>query len=222
MNDSSSEEIDCAKLSCSELAARLRALGEDTTARLLGVDRPAKRAGLCSGFARRQSIEIDGSVGDFLFLLGAEANIAVRGNVGRCAGHSMVSGMISVHGNAGDYLAAYAKEGFVAVLGHAGDRCAQSLVGADVLVRSKVGEQAAYGMRGGCLVLGNGAGKNLGEGMSGGVIFVRGEVKSVAEHLRAIRLKDADAMRLSLLLVRAGIKADGADFKALRVRASQA
>jgi glutamate synthase domain-containing protein 3 len=217
--DDSAIELNCAELTSRELAKQLRSSTVDTAFRLVDVDHKQRLGGVGAGLSEEINVDIHGSVGDFLFLLGGNATFSVRGHVGDCSCHSMLSGQVVVHGNAGRCLAAYATGGFVAVLGNAGDRCGQGLAGADVLVRSKVGNLAGLGMRDGALVLGNGAGEQLGQGMTGGVIYVRGEVKSKAETLRSVRLKDADTMRLSLLLARAGIKANGADFKAYRAKA---
>ena len=130
----------------------------------------------------------------------------------------MVSGQITVQGNAGRCAATYAQGGFVAVLGQATECCGLGLDGADVLIRSRTGDRAGWNMRSGTLVLGNGTGDELGTGMTGGVIYVRGEVKSKSSAIRLERFKDADAMRLSLLLARAGIKANSAEFKVYRAK----
>ncbi|MEM7558812.1 MAG: hypothetical protein AAF394_06785, partial [Planctomycetota bacterium] len=67
-------------------------------------------------------------------------------------------------------------------------------------------------------VLANGAGENLGIGMTGGAIYLRGEARSVAPDLRVERMRDADSMRLSLLLARAGVRGDIKEFKLYRPR----
>ncbi len=153
-------------------------------------------------------------------MLSQSALVEVHGNAGVCCGHSLASGTVLIHGSAGDGLGAFATGGFIAVFMHASRRCAMELAGAEVFVRRVVGDEAGYGMRDGVLVLGNGAGENLGLGMTGGVIFVRGDVKSVAPTVRPARMKDAEALRLSLLLARAGIKGSAADFKGFHPRKS--
>ncbi len=218
MTASESITLNCAELSSRELARKLFELKGDSAVRLLASPASRPPSSLCSGLTEHLSIEIDGNVGDFLYLLGAEANIEVHGNAGDCVGHSMVSGGVTVRGSVGHSFGAFASAGFLTSLGQAGDFCGRGLVGADVFVRSKVGSFAGFEMLSGTLVLGNGAGENLGTGMTGGVIYVRGDVKSICPGLRGVRLKDADAMRLSLLLVRAGIKANATDFKAFRSR----
>ncbi len=206
---------DCSGWSSAELAQRLRALDAGATVELSGYSQQPDQAGLLSGQSQRLTIDVAGEVGHFLYFLGAEASIHVRG-VGDCAGHSMRSGRLAVSGNAARSLAAFAKGGFVAVLGQAAERCGEGLAGGDVFVRSRVGAMAGYAMRGGTLVLGNGCGERLGEEMTGGVIYVRGEVASKGANLRVDRMKPADSLRLSLLLADAGVKASGGDFQVFR------
>ncbi len=74
-------------------------------------------------------------------------------------------------------------------------------------------------MTAGDVVLCNGAGDEVGLNMRGGTLFVRGEVRSFAPQIRMFRMKDTDSMRLSLLLVRAGIKGDAKQFKVYRPKA---
>jgi len=215
--------LDSTQLSPRQLMERLRAVESEASVQIeLGGAEGVAPAGLCSGLAEHIQVEIMGSVGDFCYTLGAEAALEIRGRAGDCLGHSMLSGQVTVHGPAGRCVAAYARGGFVAVLGQAGECCGLGLQGADVLVRSRTGDKAGWGMRGGTLVLGNGAGEELGAGMSGGVIYVRGEVKSKSSSVRVERFKDTDALRLSLLLARAGIKASGAEFKVYRAKGTAA
>lgn len=216
MNADAAIHWNCADWSPSELNAKLRELAAGTSVGLAGYTPRAGQVGLCCGLEQRVSVEVAGDVGDLLFFLGAEASLDVRGNAGNGLGHSMRSGRISVTGSVGNSAAAYATGGFIAVLGHAGAHCAHGLSGADVFVRSRVGEQAAHGMRDGTLVLGNGCGEMLGSQMTGGVIYVRGEVASKATGLRLDRMKNADLLRLSLLLAEAGIKSQGSEFQVFR------
>ncbi|MEZ6138260.1 MAG: hypothetical protein R3C53_25535 [Pirellulaceae bacterium] len=196
-----------------DLHAQLENLADDTSVQL-EVDEPFH--GFGAGLDQALTIAIAGNVGDFAFLLSERAHYDVAGNAGRCCGHSFASGSVLVHGSAGDCLAAFATGGFIAVHNNAADRCGMELAGADVFVRRSVGDDAGYRMRDGALVLGNGAGENVGREMTGGLIFIRGDVKSTAPHVRPARMKDAEALRLSLFLARAGIKGGGADFKVYR------
>lgn len=197
------------------LHERLNACAEDMSVR---IRMNQAVHGLCAGFDRPLSISIEGNVGDFAFLMSDRADFEVQGNAGVGCCHSLSSGSTLIRGRAGDSLGAFARGGFIAVHGTAGRRAGLRLVGADVFVRSTVGDEAGYGMRGGTLVLGNGAGEQVGLGMSGGLIYIRGDVKSVADSARQVRMKDAESLRLSLFLARAGIKSAGAEFKVYRAR----
>ena len=73
-------------------------------------------------------------------------------------------------------------------------------------------------MRSGNLILGNDAGPDLGLDATGGTIYLRGEAASIAEGMREVKMKDADSMRLGLLLVRAGIRAATKEFRIYRPR----
>lgn len=176
-------------------------------------------AGFGAGVAIEQAIiKVDGSVGDFAFLLNEETSWDVHGNAGQACAHSITSGRVLIRKHAGDYLAAFGVCGFVVAYGKAGDFVSHRGEGADVLVRSTVGKFAGSQMKSGVLVLANGAGEELGQGMTGGEIFVRGDVQSVSGDVRHNRLKDTDSMRLSLLLARSGIRGDIKEFKLYRAR----
>jgi methylamine---glutamate N-methyltransferase subunit B len=198
-----------------ELHAQLSSLATDTAVHLVVEKRIA---GICAGLDHQVSVAIDGDVGDFAFMLSDKTNYDVSGSAGICCGHSFASGNILIRGSAGNCLAAYATGGFIAVHAKAGKRCAMGLAGAEVFVRRATGDEAGYCMQEGALVLGNGAGENVGFGMTGGIIYIRGEVKSVAPHARQVRMKEAEALRLSLFLARAGIKSGNADFKVFRAK----
>ncbi|MCA9193574.1 MAG: hypothetical protein KDB03_17500 [Planctomycetales bacterium] len=161
-------------------------------------------------------LECEFDLGDFVFFAGTMADVRVAGDVGKSCAHSIASGSLLVRGNAGAYLAAFATGGYVAVLGKAGDRCGLGNSGAEMVVRGDVGDDAACGMSDGVLVLGRGAGKNLGLGMTGGLILIRGQAESIAPDVKKVRLKDADNLKTSLLLARAGIKATGVEFTGYR------
>jgi methylamine---glutamate N-methyltransferase subunit B len=177
---------------------------------------PRKIDCLAPGLNAPLSIQVDGELGDFAFAICEQVDIQVHGNIGKFAGHSMVSGSIQVNGNVGDGFAAFAMGGFLATIGKAGNRVAMGLAGGEVIVRSDCGDEAGLGMSNGTLVLGNSTGVNLGLGMTGGVILVRGVAKSLAPEMREFRLKDADALRLGLLLARAGIRAVAKEFRLYR------
>lgn len=178
----------------------------------------AGQAGLATGLRTSLKVRIEGNVGAYFALLNAGGNLEIAGDVGPACGHSMTAGDVLVRGHAGDSLAAFACGGFIGVHGTAGQACGLGLGGADVVVRQSVGAQAAYGMRAGNLVLGSDAGDQLGEGCTGGTIYLRGNAASIASNLREVRMRESDAMRLGLLLVRAGIKSATREFRVYRPR----
>ena len=207
--------LNAAEFTDAALGERLRSVAAESTVEVAVSSRlNGFGAGLELGF----SLKVTGDLGDFALLMCEHVDVDVRGNVGHACGHSLSSGSVLVRGSAGNCLAAFATGGFLAVHASAGDRCGFRLAGADVFVRSSVGRDAGFGMTAGTLVLGNGAGEGVGHEMTGGLIYIRGDVKSVSEHARQVRMKDAESLRLSLFLARAGIKGKPDDFKVYRAR----
>jgi len=171
---------------------------------------------VASGWQVNNAIVLDGDLGDYCLshFHGAEAD--VLGSIGHCGVQAIQSGAVIIRGHAGNAIAAYGTGGLVAVYGNAGKRAAVALDGADVLVRGSVGTQAAYAMRSGSLIIGGSAGAELGQGMTGGVIYIRGEPASVAKQLREVKMREADRMRLGLILLKAGVKSTGREFRVFR------
>jgi methylamine---glutamate N-methyltransferase subunit B len=197
--------------------AHLRAWAE-APPETLTLQGAAGQPGLATGLHLPLSLKIQGNCGPFAGLLNAGGELDIEGDTGTACGHSMSSGSILIRGNAGDSLGAFARGGFIGVHQSAGDRCGLMVDGADIVVRLGVGRCAGYRMQSGNLVIGGDAGEELGYGCVGGTIFLRGNAASLAPQLKEMRLRDADAMRLSLLLVRAGIRAATKDFRMLRPR----
>ncbi|MEM7475969.1 MAG: hypothetical protein AAF483_13330 [Planctomycetota bacterium] len=208
--------IECSSLNARAIGEKLREIEPEASVVLRGVD--GRLSGFAAGVESEFNATVAGSVGDFAFMLCQEADWEVDGAAGHCCGHSLASGRVLIRGPAADYLGAFIQGGFIAVLGGAGNRCGYRNAGGDILIRSLVGNEAGAYMSAGDLVLANGAGENLGHGMQGGVIYLRGDAASIAPCVRHERMKDADSMRLSLLLARAGIKGDVKEFKVYRPR----
>ncbi len=205
------------ELSSIELNRQLREtdwqVGEE--AEIVGAEgQPAVAAGIIHSI----KIIVHGVIGDYGFAMIDGSECEVVGDVGAACGHSLLAGSILVRGHAGSALGAFGVGGFVATHWSAGDRCAMCNAGTEFVIRSDVGRQAAWGMKGGTLVIGADAKEGLGDSMTGGTIYIRGKAESVAPHLKENRMKDADSLKLGLLLVRAGIKADPKDFRVYRVR----
>lgn len=200
-----------------ELNAELRATEFESGAEAEILDADGQVA-IASCLKQPIRLIVRGPVGDYGFALNDGSDLETVNDVGAGCGHSMRSGSILIRGHAGSATAAFASGGFVGIHWSAGPRCAVGMLGAEVVVRTQVGAQAAFCMRAGSLVIGGDAGGDLGYGMTGGTIFVRGKVESVSAQLRETRMKDAHSLKLSFLLVRAGIKADPKDFRVYRVR----
>lgn len=172
-------------------------------------------AGLAAGVDRGYTLKVDGAGGDYVMLLASELETEIVGEVGVGCGHSMVSGNLLIHGRAGDYLGCYAQGGLITVYKSAGHHCGEAAGGVDIVVAGRAGDYAARGMSAGVMVLGNGAGKQLGIGMRGGVLYVRGKVGAMSDDVKAARMKEADSLRLSLLLARSGLKGKVDEFRVL-------
>lgn len=217
MAESELATLDCTGLDAAEVLAQIQALESGTQAVLTGIG--CNSTGFSAGISLEGSLLVQSSLGDFACSMSDIENLEIDGDVGDSFCHSFRGGRALVRGQAGEYVAAYSQGGFVVVHGVAGFRCGYRLDGAEIFVRGTVGNEAGALMKDGALVLGNGAGADTGKGMKGGTIYVRGDVESFADHVKPIRMKDADSMRLSLLLARAGIKGGVIkEFKAYRPR----
>jgi glutamate synthase domain-containing protein 3 len=174
---------------------------------------------VASGWQLKNPIAFDGNLGDYCLshFCGTEADVI--GNIGHCGAQSIQSGAVIIRGHAGNAVSAYGVSGLVAVYGNAGKRAAVALDGADVLIRGSVGTQAAYAMRSGSLIVGGSAGAELGKNMLGGVIYIRGDVASTASHLQEVKMREPDRMRLGLILLNAGVKSTGREFRVFRPEA---
>jgi methylamine---glutamate N-methyltransferase subunit B len=169
-----------------------------------------------AGLRRVHEIALTGPVGDYGFCSFGDGECRIEGTVGNYFGHSIHSGIIIVNGHAGHSLGALGIGGTIAVYGNAGDRVATCLRGGEVLVRGSVGKHAGIGMQNGCLIIGGNAGPNLGHQMRHGTIYLRGDAESVSSDVEEHRLREPDRLKIGLLMLKAGIKASGKDFKVYR------
>ena len=210
------EPLDLRNIGRSTINAQLRGLVEhDRPVSILGA---AGHSGLATAIAQPIRVMINGSVGAFCGMLNAGADLDISGDAGQACGHSLSAGAILIRGHAGTAVGAFAGGGFIGVHGTAKEDCGLCLNGADIVVRQSVGARAAHGMRRGNLVLGSDAGHELGKDCVGGTIYLRGSAGSIADCLREVRMRESDAVRLGLLLVRAGIKGTAKDFRIYRPR----
>lgn len=210
------QQIDATDLTMDQLLIQLEQLDSNCKIQIVGA--AEREPGCLAGLNKACEITVQGSIGRFGLMASQQATVVVAGNADSGCGHSLQSGSILIRGDVGNYLAAYAVGGYLAVHGRARDFVGYCLSGADVLVRSRSGNCAGARMRSGTLVLGNGCGEELGKGMSGGTIYVRGEIGSIAPSVQMGRMKETDSIRLSLMLVRAGIKTTLEKFQVFRTR----
>jgi glutamate synthase domain-containing protein 3 len=208
--------FDASGLTSDQLLNQLAGMSSDAKVRVIGLSE--ELCGTLAGFDQSLEVNFASGIGPYAFMAARQAAFEVESNVAIGCGHSFQSGSILIRGDANNFLAAYAVGGYIAIHGRAGDYVGYGLAGADVLVRSRCGNGVGTNMRSGTLVLGNGCRENLGQGMTGGAIYVRGEVGSVAEEVQAGRLKETDTIRLSLMLVRAGIKTTYGKFQVFRAK----
>ena len=159
---------------------------------------------------------IHGPIGDFGLCAFCDGECNIEGNVGNFVGHSIHSGILMVTGNALHSVGALGTGGLITIYGTAGDRAAVGLQGSDVVFRGSVGDFACLGMQSGTVIIGGNAGHHLGYGMRGGTIYIRGDAESVSPDIEEQRLREPDRLKIGLLLLKAGIKSAGKDFRVYR------
>ncbi|MEQ1829808.1 MAG: hypothetical protein ABL921_27850, partial [Pirellula sp.] len=169
-----------------------------------------------AGMRSVHSISVSGNIGEFGFCSFGDGECTVHGRVGRFFGHSIHSGILVVNGHASHCVGALGVGGMIAIYGNAGDRVATCLRGADVIVRGSVGSYAGIGMQDGCLIIGGNAGPNMGQSMKKGTIYLRGEAESISSDIEELRLREPDRLKIGLLMIKAGIKSTGKEFRVYR------
>ncbi|MCU0721784.1 MAG: hypothetical protein MUC83_18885 [Pirellula sp.] len=171
---------------------------------------------VASGVRAPGTLHLDGSVGDFCLMSYGLGDAVIEGKAGDFLGHSLHSGSIVVKQNAGNCLGAMGAGGLIAVQGNAGDRAGIALQGADILVRGNAGSLLGMGMIDGNIVVGGAVGPEMGKGMIGGSIFIRGEPTSLSSHIEEFRMREPDKLKIGLLMLKAGIKSTGKEFRLFR------
>jgi hypothetical protein len=162
------------------------------------------------------TIELHGELGDYCVggLRGAE--VRIHGPAGHGLACGMESGTLTLNGAAGDCLLAFGHGGTVCVRGSAGRRAACGMDGAELVVTGDVGAEAGYRMRSGLLLVLGDAGPMLGAGMGGGTLLVAGSIASSASAIEEDRLRDADRLRMSLLLLKVGLEVKPSKLRVFR------
>lgn len=176
----------------------------------------AKQDYVASGLRIPGTLQLDGTVGDFCLMSYGLGDAVIEGHAGDFLGHSLNSGSIVVKHNVGNSLGALGAGGLIAVQGNAGDRAGIGLQGADILIRGNAGSLLGLGMIDGNIVVGGTVGPEMGKGMLGGSIFVRGEPTSLSPHIEEFRMREPDKLKIGLLMLKAGIKSTGKEFRLFR------
>lgn len=169
-----------------------------------------------NGYRLRGHLKVQGDVGDFCFMSFGESEGTIEGNAGHYFAHSIHSGALFVHGDTGLGLASLGQGGLVSVYGNAGSRVALGMQGADVVIRGNAGSLCGLGMQSGSIVIGGNAGEEMGKGMRGGIIYLRGDARSISPDIEEVRMREPDKLKIGLLMLKAGIKATGKEFKVFR------
>ncbi len=171
---------------------------------------------LACGWKQSIPLVLRGDVGDFALSGASDVDCSVQGNVGHNFGCAMVSGNASVSGSAGDALMSFARGGIVVLKGNAGRRVGCGMQGGDAIIVGSVGLQAAFEMRSGTIIIGGSVGPMLGLGAKGGTIYVNGKVSTVAPDVEEDRMRDADRLKLSLLLLKGGLELSSTSWRVFR------
>jgi methylamine---glutamate N-methyltransferase subunit B len=158
-----------------------------------------------------------GRLGDYCFCGQSDLECKVEGSVGHGCAELMQSGMLEVRGNAGHALMGFAKGGLVVVHGNAKHRAGVGMAGGELIITGTVEAQAGFEMQSGSIIIFGSVGAMLGQGARSGTIYVAGEVESVSENVEEDRIREADKLRLSLLLLKASIESKPTHWKVFRV-----
>lgn len=192
------------------------ALAADSLELAIRIEGVANQDALAAGAFNIASLDIQGELGDFGLCASHDCECRIAGNVGHFFCHSLKSGLVILKGHAKDSLGALGCGGFLAIYGNAGNRLAVGLQGTEVVVRGSAGDFACLGMQDGCVVIGGNVGQELGRGMRGGTIYLRGEAESISPDIEEIRVREPDRLKIGLLMIKAGIKSAGKEFRMYR------
>lgn len=205
--------IDVSGMTSREVNAQLRTLINASTSifrvRMVGAE---QQDNLITAIPPAQ-ILISGNVGNFCAAALRNADVEILGNAETGIAHSLQSGVVTVHNNCSATAGAMAEGGLIVIHGNAGVRCGVGLNGADIVVEGSVGAYAGMYMRQGTIVVLGNVGPLAGLGSTGGTWFIQGEIDNPPKHLVESRLKDADKLRLGLLLLNSGMDANAKDFR---------
>lgn len=213
--------IDISGLTSRDVNAQLRTLINASTSivrvRLVGAD---QQDNLVTAIPPAQ-ILITGNVGNYCAAALKNADVEILGSAETGVAHSLQSGVVTVRNSCSAAAGAMAEGGLIVIHGDAGTRCGAGLNGADIVVEGSVGPYAGMYMRQGTIVVLGNVGPMAGIGSTGGTWFIQGEIESPPKQLIESRLKDADKLRIGLLLLNSGMDANAKDFRKYVVEGQQ-
>ncbi len=169
---------------------------------------PAGQHAIACGLQSPLDVQIKGHTGFYCAGMNQHANVTVHGHVGVGVAENMMSGSVHVKGNASQAAGATAHGGLLVVEGDASSRCGISMKGIDIVVGGSVGHMSAFMAQAGNLVICGDAGEALGDSIYEAQLFVQGKVDSLGTDCEAKTMLDEHLETLSILLKKAGIKAD--------------
>ena len=156
------------------------------------------------------SVTVHGHAGYYAAGMNKLANVLIEGSASTGVAENMMSGKVHVKGFASNGAGATARGGLLVIEGDAGLRCGISLKGGDIVVGGSVGSFSGFMAQAGRMVICGNAGHALGDSLYEAVIYIKGEVASLAQFEP---MTDADLAAVTELLAAAGLKHDAHSFK---------
>ena len=184
-------EIDCDKLTATEINTKMRELMEKGNGTIV-LKNPRGIHSLAVGILNKLNLIIEGSTGYFAVGLIDGPNVRIKGRVGWSCGENMMSGTVVVEKNAGSTFGAAIRGGDLVCRGSVGSRTGIDMKGGTIVVGGDTGALSGFMMQRGRMVVCGDAGKNLGDSMYDGTIYIGGEIKSLGVDAVEAELTDLD------------------------------
>ena len=206
-------ELDVKELSVRGVNSALHALPEGTNENTWVLNNPKGQHAIACGLDAPLDVTVNGHAGFYCAGMNQLATVTIKGHAGVGVAENMMSGMVRVTGNASESAGATAHGGLLVIEGDASSRCGISMKGVDIVVGGSVGHMSAFMAQSGHMVVCGNAGDALGDSIYEAVLFVRGEVASLGADCIEKEMRSEHLVKLTELLVAAGIDAHPGDFK---------
>ena len=184
-------EIDCDKLTATEVNARMRDLMHKGYGTVV-LKNPRGMHSLAVGILNKLNLIIEGSTGYFAVGLIDGPNVRIKGRVGWSCAENMMSGTVLIEKNAGSTFGAAIRGGDLVCRGSVGSRTGIDMKGGTIIVGGDTGALSGFMMQRGRMIVCGNAGKNLGDSMYDGTIYVGGEIRSLGVDAVEEKLSDLD------------------------------